>query len=276
MKEEERKKDKDKKPALSDVEKANPSKQTSGASTKGTNTPQRPGKASGPLKKTASSNALKRSGSPNLSEASGAESSRKKIKKQHPSASSQPQSLNPLSRPTSPVQPPSSAPEQGATRPPLNTSRKPSSSRLAGDATRKGTRSPNGSPSRAGSGSENEAAGSGAEKSDGTRQRLKLNFGKKGAGKDGSAPVSRAGSPEIRGDGTARASQAAGSDGMLKIFSLVLGEFRTLGFRIGDVSLSLSVPSFVCNDEQCFLKSVSNSTPVCSRGWILVTVITSL
>lgn len=256
MKEEERKKDKDKKPALSDVDKANPSKQTSGASTKGTNTPQRPGKASGPLKKPASSNALKRPGSPNLSEASGAESSRKKMKKQHPSASSQPQSLNPLSRPTSPVQPPSSAPEQGATRPPLNTSRKPSSTRLAGDVTLKGTRSPNGSRSRAGSGSENEAAGSGAEKSDGTRQRLKLNFGKKGAGKDGSAPVSRAGSPEIRGDATARdttarantarASQAAGSDGMSKISHSLSGKFRTLGFGIRDVSelMMISAPLF--------------------------------
>lgn len=217
MKEEERKKEKDKKPALSDVEKANPSKQSSGASTKGTNTPQRPGKNPGPLlKKPALSNALKRPGSPNLSEASGAESTRKKIKKQHTPASSQPQPLNPPSRPISPVQPASSsAPEQGATRPSLNTSRKPSTSRLTGDATLKGTRSPNGSRSRAGSGSENEMAGSGAEKSDGTRQRLKLKFGKKGSGKVGSSPASRAGSPETRaGETMARGSQGVSSEGI--------------------------------------------------------------
>lgn len=216
MKEEERKKEKDKKPALSDVEKANPSKQSSGASTKGTNTPQRPGKNPGPLKKPAISNALKRPGSPNLSEASGAESTRKKIKKQHNPASSQPQPLNPPSRPISPVQPASSsAPEQGAARPTLNTSRKPSASRLTGDATLKGTRSPNGSRSRADSGSENEVAGSGAEKSEGAHQRLKLKFGKKGGGKVGSSPASRAGSPETRaGETMARGSQGASSEGI--------------------------------------------------------------
>ncbi|MCJ1466312.1 hypothetical protein MMC07_004931 [Pseudocyphellaria aurata] len=214
MKEEERKKEKDKKPVISDVEKANPSKQSSGASSKGTNTPQRRGKTSAPPKKPPTTNALKRPGSPNLSEASGAESSRKKSKRQHTPAPAQSQPLNPISRPLSPVQQPSSsAPEQGAARPASNASRKPSNTRLTADTTIKGTRSPNGSRSHAGSGSENEAAGSGAEKSDGTRQRLKLKFGKKGGGQNGSTTVSRAGSPEVRGaDNTARAGQAAASE----------------------------------------------------------------
>lgn len=236
---------------MSDAEKANPSKQSSGASSKGTNTPQRPGKTSAPTKKPPPTNALKRPGSPNLSEVSGAESSRKKNKRQHTPASSQPQPLNPLSRPISPVQQlSSSAPEQGSTRALSNASRKPSNARLTVDATTKGTRSPKGSRSHAGSGSENEAAGSGAEKSDGTRQRLKLKFGKKGGGKNGSTAVSRAGSPEIRGvDNTARAGQAVGSDGMFAFVSttefhlIEFPPFPTISTRHGTLNL-LSLPPF--------------------------------
>ena len=81
----------------------------------------------------------------------------------------------------------------------------------------KSKRSPGKGPhSRAGSGSENEAAGSGAEKSDGARQRIKLKFSKKTAGNNGSASVSRAGSPEIRsGETQPRGGQIGGSDGKM-------------------------------------------------------------
>lgn len=83
----------------------------SGASTKGSNTPSGRNKHSDPLKKAASN--LKRPGSPNLSEASGAESARKKSKKKH--ASSQPTATStpkPASRPLTPV--PSAAAADGA------------------------------------------------------------------------------------------------------------------------------------------------------------------
>lgn len=217
LKEEERKKNEDKKPG-SDLEKANPpkSKVSSGASSKGTNTPtQRPSKPSDTLKKP-STNALKRPGSPNLSEASGNESTRKKAKKQHtplpPPSQSHPQ---PPSRPMSPAQG-LLAPENTTLRPSLPNSRKPSNTRLPADAkASKSNRSPGKGPhSRAGSGSENEAAGSGAEKSDGARQRIKLKFGKKAAANNGSASVSRAGSPDVRGGETqSRGGQTGGSDG---------------------------------------------------------------
>ena len=89
------------------------SKVPSGVSSKGTNTPSGRPKHSDPLKK---SKSLKRSGSPNLSESSGNESSRKKLKKKHislqPTGTSRP---IPGSRPMSPAPSASqSAPEAGA------------------------------------------------------------------------------------------------------------------------------------------------------------------
>ena len=114
----------------SDREKSKPSKISSGASSRGTNTPSgRPSKHHLPSVKS-----LKRPGSPNMSEASGNESSRKKHKI-NGLPSSQP--VQPPSRPMSPslLPPSSSVPNAGTKRPRSN----------------------------AGSGSEGEAAGSGGD-----------------------------------------------------------------------------------------------------------------
>lgn len=217
MKEEERKKEEEKK---ADIDKAGASKPPSGASTKGNNTPsQRPGKTTDTSKKT-NANKLKRPGSPNLSEASGTESTRKKVKKQHNAA----QTLQPSSRPTSPPpQPATAGSEKNNSRPNLVNSRKPSASHLAPNALQ-----PKASSSlqrnSAGSGSENEAAGSGDEKSDGTRERIKLKFTSKTANKikeqkngSGTAPHSRAGSPDVGssfpGPEGAAKTRAGGFDG---------------------------------------------------------------
>lgn len=219
LKEEERKKEEEKK---SDIDKAGTSKPPSGASTKGNNTPlQRPGKTTDTSKKT-NANKLKRPGSPNLSEASGTESARKKVKKQHNAA----QTLQPSSRPTSPPpQPVTAGSEKPNSRPNLMSSRKPSASQVAPNALQpKASSSLQRNP--AGSGSENEAAGSGDEKSDGTRERIKLKFTSKAANKtkeqkngSGTAPHSRAGSPDVgssfpgpEGAGAAK-NRAGGFDG---------------------------------------------------------------
>ena len=64
--------------------KVNGEKQTSGASSKGTNTPSsRPEKQGDAMRNKSSIANLKRPGSPNLSEASGSESTHKRVKKQH-------------------------------------------------------------------------------------------------------------------------------------------------------------------------------------------------
>jgi transcription initiation factor TFIIF subunit alpha len=88
-KEEERKKEEEAKSQDKSKPKGKePEKPASGASTKGSNTPSgRKEKHSEPLRKMASTS-LKRPGSPNLSEASGNESSRKKIKNRHGTAGS--------------------------------------------------------------------------------------------------------------------------------------------------------------------------------------------
>ncbi|KAL8832037.1 MAG: hypothetical protein Q9191_000530 [Dirinaria sp. TL-2023a] len=160
---EERKKEEAKAANASDREKAKTPKISSGASSRGTNTPS--GRASkNPLPPTKPSSSLKRPGSPNMSEASGNESSRKKHKKNGFAASQPPQ---PPSRPMSPnlAPPSSSAPAVGSKRPRSN----------------------------AGSGSEGEAAGSGGEMSDNTRRRVKLKLSQPSA--NGTPQLSRAGSP---------------------------------------------------------------------------------
>ncbi|KAI9709397.1 MAG: hypothetical protein M1828_002518 [Chrysothrix sp. TS-e1954] len=98
LNEEQRKKDGESNP---DADKAQSvDKPTSGASTKGTNTPSgRPSKHDGPLR-----TVLKRPGSPNLSEASGSESAKKKLKKNHlvPNGSTISRTATPLNAPGSP------------------------------------------------------------------------------------------------------------------------------------------------------------------------------
>lgn len=160
---EERKKEEARMANTSDREKSKHSKFSSGASSRGTNTPSgRPSKHHLPSTKPSSS--LKRPGSPNISEASGNESSRKKHKKNGVSSS---QTIQAPSRPTSPslVPPNSSAPGAGIKRPRSN----------------------------AGSGSEGEAAGSGGEMSDGARRRIKLKLSQPSA--NGTPARSRAVSP---------------------------------------------------------------------------------
>lgn len=225
LKEDERKKEEEKK---SDIDKASASKPPSGASTKGNNTPsQRPGKAPDASKKT-NANKLKRPGSPNLSEASGTESARKKVKKQHNVA----QTLQPPSRPTSPTpQPAVAGSEKNNSRPNLANSRKPSASNLAPNALQPKASSPL-QRNPAGSGSENEAAGSGDEKSDGARGRIKLKFTSKVTKtKDqnngsGTAPHSRGGSPDVgssfSGPESAAKNRAGGFDGDLPSWFIIV------------------------------------------------------
>lgn len=175
LKEEERKKEEEEKKKATASEK--PPK--SSASSHGTNTPSgRPGKHSLLSTQGATSKSLKRPGSPNLSEASGNESSRrKKIRKPDGQGGSQP--IQPPSRPMSPnvLPPSSSAPEAS----------RPGNSRTTSNFSRHPR-------SNAGSGSEDNPAGSGGEMSDGARrkQRLKLTVGSK----PGSPKGSRGASPE--------------------------------------------------------------------------------
>lgn len=137
------------------------------------------------------------------------------------------QSLQASSRPTSP--PPQQAAagsEKNNSRPNLANSRKPSASNLAPNAPPPKASSPF-QRNPAGSGSEHEAAGSGDEKSDGTRGRIKLKFTSKVTktkeqnNGSGTAPHSRAGSPDVGssfpGPESAAKNRAVGFDGDLYI-----------------------------------------------------------
>ncbi|GAB7353374.1 hypothetical protein MBLNU459_g3854t1 [Dothideomycetes sp. NU459] len=95
--EEERQREEEEKKKKEEEIKANGEKDVSGASSKGTNTPSgRPEKHSDPLRnKLSSAASLKRPGSPNLSEASGSESTHKRIKKQHSSSSQPSRTMSP-------------------------------------------------------------------------------------------------------------------------------------------------------------------------------------
>ena len=178
------------------------SKLPSGASSKGTNTPSGRPKHFDPLKKNKS---LKRSGSPNLSESSGNESSRKKLKKKH--ASSQPTGT---STPISGSRPISPAPS--ASQSALDTgSRKKSIVKLTVAPSKLSEISsapPNPSPIQSNAMSDGEATG--GEMSDGGRpKKLKLRFGTPSGSRAGSplpgragsigAGGSRAGSPDAQG-----------------------------------------------------------------------------
>ncbi|KAI9700652.1 MAG: hypothetical protein M1836_002021 [Candelina mexicana] len=203
LKEEERKKEEEKKASIEkekdtkgkgkDLEKP-----SSGASTKGTNTPSHRPKPNDTSKKSNSSS-LKRPGSPNLSEASGTESSRKKPKKSHHKpSSSQPTGTStptPGSRPMSPAPPPSSVPE--STRP-QQQQRKSSIVKIPIEPSKLNEISaaiprPDGKRPRqhAGSGSDGEATG--GEMSDGARKKIKLRM----SPKNGTPQGSRAGSPDL-------------------------------------------------------------------------------
>jgi transcription initiation factor TFIIF subunit alpha len=162
------------------------SKLPSGASSKGTNTPSGRPKHSDPLKKHKS---LKRSGSPGLSESSGNESSRKKLKKKH--ASSQPTGTStpiPGSRPMSPA--PSSQPLPDAG------SRKRSIVKLTVASSKLSEISsalPNPSPVQGNAMSDGEATA--GEMSDVSRpKKIKIKFGTPSGSRAGSPAPGRAGS----------------------------------------------------------------------------------
>ncbi|KAI9786251.1 MAG: hypothetical protein M1839_007662 [Geoglossum umbratile] len=188
-KEEEAKKEEEKKSAL---EKEKPKgkdgeKLPSGASSKGTNTPSGRNKTSDPLK-LKSSSSLKRPGSPNLSEASGTETSKKKHKKKHVSASQETGTSTPVSesRPMSPV-PFSSAPAQ------LGSPRKSSVVSLAIDPAKlqevtSAPPRPGNSPPRTNAGSNSD----GETTDGGVGRKIKLRFG---SAANPSPTNSRAGSP---------------------------------------------------------------------------------
>jgi transcription initiation factor TFIIF subunit alpha len=167
----------------------------SGASSRGNNTPHRSNKYFDP-----SQASRKRPGSPNLSEQSGNESSRKKHKKI--GASNLGTGVNtpngPPSRPRSPAIPSSTDPTSN--RPITNSQaqgqlpRRPSGIKLT-------VSSDNLKRSRggAGSGSEDNAAGSGGDMSDSARKRMKLKLNAPlaaGGSKAASPNGSRAGSPD--------------------------------------------------------------------------------
>jgi len=169
------------------------SKLPSGASSKGTNTPSGRPKHTDPLKKPKTN--LKRSGSPNLSESSGNESSRKKLKKKHHASPGHSGTSTPVpgSRPMSPA---------------------PSGSQPAGSQVRKSSviklnvnpsklseiqnAPPNPSPVYGGSMSDGEATG--GEMSDGgKKKKIKLRIGSPSGSRAGSPAPGRAGSIGVGG-----------------------------------------------------------------------------
>jgi transcription initiation factor TFIIF subunit alpha len=178
-------------------EKANqkPNQPPSGTSTKGTNTPSGRPKHIDPLKV---KNKLKRPGSPDLSELSGTDTSRKKLKKKHAATgTSTPQ---PGSRPMSPAFSTATAAANTSSQP---QPRKSSVIKLNVDPSKLQSSSqplPKKRTYGAGSGSDGEAgtAGSGQEMSDGgttVKKRLKLNLPGQKSPK-GTPVGSRAGSPK--------------------------------------------------------------------------------
>ena len=187
-----------------------PDRISSGASSKGTNTPSGRVKHSDPMKRTASGN--KRPGSPNLSDASGTDTMRKKQKKKHGS-SSQPTARStpvPGSRQLSPA-PSSSAPDN--TRPGMP-HRQSSILKLSVESNKLSEISsvaprPDQKRSRVGAGSGSEGEATGADVSDGNRKKKMKRKG--GSPQSHSRSGSRAGSPQPNRDG--HGSSRAGSPG---------------------------------------------------------------
>ncbi|KAG0650568.1 Transcription initiation factor IIF subunit alpha [Hyphodiscus hymeniophilus] len=220
------------------------SKLPSGASSKGTNTPSGRPKHSDPLKKHKN---LKRSGSPGLSESSGNESSRKKLKKRH--ASSQPTGTStpiPGSRPMSPV--------PSASQPlPDTGNRKRSIVKLTVASSKLSEISsapPNPSPVQGNAMSDGEATA--GEMSDANRpKKIKIKFGTPSGSRAGSpAPTraghigaggSRAGSPAAQGAARSQSPQSSGLIQAHEISAALPPEGITIGnlfkkfeSRIGD------------------------------------------
>ncbi|TVY81989.1 Transcription initiation factor IIF subunit alpha [Lachnellula suecica] len=164
------------------------SKAPSGTSSKGTNTPSGRPKHSDPLKKPKTN--LKRSGSPNLSESSGDESSRKKLKKKHHGSPDPSRTGTPIpgSRPMSPA-PPGSQPAAGQGRKSSIIKLNVNSSKLSEIQ----NAPPNPSPVYGGSMSDGEATG--GEMSDaGKKKKIKLRIGSPSGSRVGSPAPGRAGS----------------------------------------------------------------------------------
>ncbi|KAI9826125.1 MAG: hypothetical protein M1832_000574 [Thelocarpon impressellum] len=276
-KEEERKKAEEK-PDKSKVKENG--KIPSGASSKGTNTPSGRPKHTDPLKKAGPN--LKRAGSPDLSEASGAESSRKKQKKNKQFSSSQPTATStPIagSRPNSP--PPSSAPDGRPHQ------RKSSVIKLSvepsklNDISSAAPRPEKRSKGRmgAGSGSEGEAPG-GEEGKQRTKIKLRLN----GSPPGGSPTGSRAGSPNppptAHGGSGSRAGSpigvgspppnmtpvteaevmaAIGADGKsIQELLVALGKHRVNALPSGDFTAMVKRLATLGSDKKLRLKAASS------------------
>ncbi|KAJ5040510.1 uncharacterized protein L3040_006165 [Drepanopeziza brunnea f. sp. 'multigermtubi'] len=185
------------------------SKPPSGASTKGANTPSGRPKHTDPLEKVKN---LKRAGSPNLSESSGNESTRKKLKKKHQTSASGSSTPVPGSRPMSP------APQQAG---PGQISRKGS---LVNIKVNQGKLSdivsapPNPSPVRGSAAGDGEATG--GEGSDGGKapQKIKIHIASRAGSRAGSpaaasgeSPSSRAQSPSARAQSPSARAQSPGA-----------------------------------------------------------------
>lgn len=174
------------------------SKLPSGASSKGTNTPSGRPKHSDPLKKV---NKLKRPGSPNLSESSGNESSRKKMKKSsHATGNSTPARGSP-----GPSSQPSMQRKSSIVKLNVNPSRLSELNSGAANPT-----------------SDGEATA--GEMSDGTRKKkIKLRLG-------GSPTGSRAGSP-APGRGGSMSGSRAGSPRLQGMLNLMILPFGSANIR---------------------------------------------
>ncbi|TVY93357.1 Transcription initiation factor IIF subunit alpha [Lachnellula willkommii] len=182
------------------------SKLPSGASSKGTNTPSGRPKHTDPLKKSKAN--LKRSGSPNLSESSGNESSRKKLKKKHHASPGASGTSTPVpgSRPMSPA--------PSGSQPASSQARKSSVVKLNVNPSKLSEiqkAPPNPSPVHGGSMSDGEATG--GEMSDGgKKKKLKLRVGSPSGSRAGTPAPGRAGS--IGAGGSRAGSPAAQGQSM--------------------------------------------------------------
>ena len=171
-------------------------KASSGNTTKGTNTPSNRPTHPNPLRKI-----LKRPGSPNLSEASGNESARKKMKKKHPSSQPTEPNSTTNSRLSSPVHQSPSAPG--------NASRKSSIIKLNLNPTSLNNIAS--SPPQPSPKVSRSSAGSDSEMSDGGRRTKKLKTHATATSGKSSPTVSRPGSPVANGSAPLKKSKQTSS-----------------------------------------------------------------
>ncbi|TVY58634.1 Transcription initiation factor IIF subunit alpha [Lachnellula cervina] len=215
------------------------SKLPSGASSKGTNTPSGRPKHTDPLKKSKTN--LKRSGSPNLSESSGNESSRKKLKKKHHASPGASGTSTPVpgSRPMSPA--------PSGSQPASSQARKSSVVKLNVNPSKLSEiqkAAPNPSPVHGGSMSDGEATG--GEMSDGgKKKKIKLRVGSPSGSRAGTPAPGRAGA----GAGGSRAGSPAAQGQSMQFISpspilFLIGGFvgDTLQYRFQEKWLMPRLP----------------------------------